>query len=74
MDSQQPGEVRCLSRPAQSSCWGELLAAGSRRPGAAKIGADAYTRHTTTLMEMGYPTCVTCINAQRARFWRFADG
>ena len=48
----------------QGSYWGELLATASRARGARGIVADAYTRDTRALREMGYPTFVAGINAQ----------
>lgn len=63
VDSQQPGDVMVVST-CQGSYWGELLATASRARGAVGIVADAYTRDTAALIEMGYPTFVTGINAQ----------
>ena len=55
VDSQQPGDVMVVST-CRGSYWGELLATASRYRGARGIVADAYTRDTTALIEMRYPT------------------
>jgi regulator of RNase E activity RraA len=46
------------------SYWGELLATACRYRGARGIVADAYTRDTRRLIEMGFPTFVAGIQAQ----------
>jgi 4-hydroxy-4-methyl-2-oxoglutarate aldolase len=63
VDSQQPGDVMVVST-CPGSYWGELLATASRARGARGIVADAYTRDTRALKEMGYPTFVAGVNAQ----------
>jgi 4-hydroxy-4-methyl-2-oxoglutarate aldolase len=63
VDAQQPGDVMIVST-CTGSYWGELLATASRARGAVGIVADAYTRDTQALIEMGYPTFVAGINAQ----------
>jgi regulator of RNase E activity RraA len=63
VDAQQPGDVMVVST-CTGSYWGELLATASRARGAVGIVADAYTRDTEALIEMGYPTFVAGINAQ----------
>jgi regulator of RNase E activity RraA len=63
VDSQQPGDVMVVST-CRGSYWGELLATASRARGARGIVADAYTRDTRALQELGYPTFVAGINAQ----------
>ena len=63
VDAQQPGDVMVVSTCA-GSYWGELLATASRARGARGIVADAYTRDTRALEEMGYPTFVAGVNAQ----------
>ena len=63
VDSQQPGDVMVVST-CTGSYWGELLATASRARGARGLVADAYTRDTQALVEMGYPTFVAGINAQ----------
>jgi 4-hydroxy-4-methyl-2-oxoglutarate aldolase len=40
----------------RASYWGELLATAARWRGARGIVADAYTRDTLALIEMGFPT------------------
>ena len=55
VDAQQPGDVMVVST-CRGSYWGELLATASRYRGARGIVADAYTRDTTALIEMRYPT------------------
>lgn len=62
VDSQQPGDVMVVST-CRGSYWGELLATASRARGARGIVADAYTRDTEALIEMGYPTFVAGISA-----------
>src|SRR3989442_1607354 len=44
--------------------WGELLATASRHRGARGIVADAYTRDTLALIEMGFPTFVAGISPE----------
>lgn len=63
VDAQQPGDVMVVST-SNGSYWGELLATASRARGALGIVADAYTRDTEALIEMGYPTFVAGISAQ----------
>lgn len=63
IDSQQPGDVMVVST-CTGSYWGELLATASRARGARGIVADAFTRDTEALIEMGYPTFVAGISAQ----------
>ncbi len=63
VDAQQPGDVMVVST-CPGSYWGELLATASRARGARGIVADAYTRDTRALQEMGYPTFVAGVNAQ----------
>lgn len=55
VDSLQPGDVMVVST-CRGSYWGELLATASRHRGARGIVADAYTRDTLALIEMGFPT------------------
>jgi 4-hydroxy-4-methyl-2-oxoglutarate aldolase len=55
VDALQPGDVMVVST-CRGSCWGELLATASRYRGARGIVADAYTRDTLALIEMGLPT------------------
>jgi 4-hydroxy-4-methyl-2-oxoglutarate aldolase len=55
VDALQPGEVIVVST-CRASYWGELLATAARRRGARGIVADAYTRDTLALIEMGFPT------------------
>jgi 4-hydroxy-4-methyl-2-oxoglutarate aldolase len=63
VDSQQPGDIMVVST-CVGSYWGELLATASRARGARGIVADAFTRDTEALIEMGYPTFVAGISAQ----------
>jgi regulator of RNase E activity RraA len=63
VDSQQAGDVMVVST-CDGSYWGELLATASRARGARGIVADAYTRDTLALQEMGYPTFVAGVSAQ----------
>ena len=55
VDALQPGDVIVVST-CRGSYWGELLATASAFRGAHGVVADAYTRDTLTLMEMGFPT------------------
>ena len=55
VDSLQPGDVMVVST-CRGSYWGELLATASRYRGARGLVADAYTRDTLALVEMGFPT------------------
>jgi 4-hydroxy-4-methyl-2-oxoglutarate aldolase len=55
VDALQPGDVMVVST-CRGSYWGALLATASRHRGARGIVADAYTRDTLALIEMGFPT------------------
>jgi regulator of RNase E activity RraA len=55
VDALQPGDVMVVST-CRGSYWGELLATASRYRGARGVVADAYTRDTLALMELGFPT------------------
>jgi 4-hydroxy-4-methyl-2-oxoglutarate aldolase len=61
VDALGPGDVMVVST-CEGSYWGELLATASRRRGASGIVADAHTRDTLALIEMGFPTFVTGIH------------
>jgi 4-hydroxy-4-methyl-2-oxoglutarate aldolase len=55
VDALRPGDVLVVST-CRGSFWGELLATASRFRGAHGVVADAYTRDTLALVEMGFPT------------------
>jgi 4-hydroxy-4-methyl-2-oxoglutarate aldolase len=55
VDALEPGDVMVVST-CHGSYWGELLATASRHRGARGLVADAYTRDTLALIEMGFPT------------------
>lgn len=55
VDALEPGDVIVVST-CHGSFWGELLATASAVRGARGVVADAYTRDTLTLIEMGFPT------------------
>ncbi len=55
VDALVPGEVIVVST-CRGSYWGELLATASSFRGARGVVADAYTRDTLALIEMGFPT------------------
>lgn len=55
VDALQPGDVVVVST-CRGSYWGELLATASTFRGACGVVADAYTRDTLALIEMGFPT------------------
>jgi regulator of RNase E activity RraA len=55
VDALQPGDVMVVST-CRASYWGELLATAATRRGARGLLADAYTRDTLALIEMGFPT------------------
>jgi len=55
VDALQPGDVMVVST-CRGSYWGELLATASRYRGARGLVADAYTRDTLALIELGFPT------------------
>jgi len=61
VDALRPGEVMVVST-CEGSYWGELLATAAVRRGARGIVADAYTRDTLALIEMGFPTFVAGIH------------
>ena len=60
VDSLRPGDVMVVST-CEGSYWGELLATAATSRGAHGIVADAYTRDTLALIEMGFPTFVAGI-------------
>jgi len=55
VDALEEGDVMVVST-CRASYWGELLATAARRRGARGIVADAYTRDTLALIELGFPT------------------
>ena len=55
VDALQPGDVMVVST-CLGSYWGELLATASRYRGARGLVADAHTRDTLALIELGFPT------------------
>jgi regulator of RNase E activity RraA len=55
VDALEPEDVIVVST-CRGSYWGELLATASAIRGARGVVADAYTRDTLTLIEMGFPT------------------
>jgi 4-hydroxy-4-methyl-2-oxoglutarate aldolase len=63
VDAQETGDVMVVST-CNGSYWGELLATASRARGARGIVADAYTRDTSALEAMAYPTFVAGISAK----------
>lgn len=63
VDALQPGDVMVVST-CLLSYWGELLSTAATRRGAAGIIADAYTRDTSAIVDMGFPTFVAGIQAQ----------
>jgi 4-hydroxy-4-methyl-2-oxoglutarate aldolase len=62
VDALQPGDVMVVST-CRGSIWGELLATAARFRGARGIVADAYTRDSQKLIEMGFPTFIAGISA-----------
>ncbi len=60
VDALRPGDVMVVST-CEGSYWGELLATAATSRGAHGIVADAYTRDTLALIEMGFPTFVAGI-------------
>jgi len=62
VDALRPGDVMVVST-CLGSYWGELLATASRYRGARGLVADAYTRDTLALMELGFPTFVAGIHS-----------
>jgi regulator of RNase E activity RraA len=63
LDAMQPGDVMVVST-CDGSYWGELLATACRARGVHGLVADAYTRDTTRLLEMEFPTFIAGINPQ----------
>ena len=63
VDALEPGDVMVVST-CGGCYWGELLATASRHSGARGIVADAYTRDTLALIEMGFPTFVAGISPE----------
>jgi len=55
VDALTPADVVVVST-CRGSYWGELLATAATARGARGIVADAYTRDTVALIEMGFPT------------------
>lgn len=62
VDAMQPGDVMVVST-CRASFWGELLSTAAVRRGARGIVADAYTRDTTAIEHMGFPTFIAGIHA-----------
>lgn len=62
VDALQPGDVVVVST-CRGSYWGELLATAATFRGARGIVADAYTRDTLALIELGFPTFTAGIHA-----------
>jgi 4-hydroxy-4-methyl-2-oxoglutarate aldolase len=63
LETMQRGDVMVVST-CPGSYWGELLATASRLRGARGVVADAFTRDTTALIEMDFPTFVAGISPQ----------
>jgi regulator of RNase E activity RraA len=63
VDALEPGDIMVVSS-CRGCYWGELLATASRHRGARGIVADAYTRDTLALVEMGFPTFVAGISPE----------
>lgn len=61
VDALEPGDVMVVSTCA-GCYWGELLATASRYRGARGVVADARTRDTLALVELGFPTFVAGIH------------
>ena len=61
VDALGAGDVMVVST-CKGSYWGELLATASRHRGATGLVADAYTRDTLALIEMGFPAFVAGIH------------
>lgn len=62
VDALQPGDVVVVST-CRGSYWGELLATAATFRGARGVVADAYTRDTLALIELGFPTFTAGIHA-----------
>jgi 4-hydroxy-4-methyl-2-oxoglutarate aldolase len=58
-----PGDV-LVGSTCPGSYWGELLATASRHYGVRGVIADAWTRDTVALRELGFPAFVAGIQAQ----------
>jgi 4-hydroxy-4-methyl-2-oxoglutarate aldolase len=65
VDALEPGDVMVVST-CTGSYWGELLATAAAHRGARGIVADAYTRDTLALIEMGFATFVAGIHCADA--------
>lgn len=63
VDALQPGDVMVVGG-CRLSYWGELLSTAAIRRGAQGIVADAYTRDTTAIEKLGFPTFIAGIQAQ----------
>lgn len=62
VDALQPGDVVVVST-CRGSYWGELLTTAATFRGARGVVADAYTRDTLALIELGFPTFAAGIHA-----------
>ena len=62
VDALEPGDVIVVST-CRGSFWGELLATASSFRGARGVVADAYTRDTLALIDMGFPTFAAGIHS-----------
>jgi regulator of RNase E activity RraA len=63
VDALQPGDVMVVAG-CQRSYWGELLTTAALHRGANGIVADAFTRDTSAIERLGFPTFVSGIQAQ----------
>jgi len=63
VDALQPGDVMVVST-CDGCYWGELLTTASQYRGARGIVADARTRDTRALIEMGFPAFVAGISPE----------
>jgi len=61
VDALRPGDIMMVST-VHGSYWGELLATACRARGANGLVADAWTRDTLALLEMGFPAFVAGID------------
>ncbi len=64
INSLRPGEVCVVHTGPGAAVWGHLTSTAARKRGAVGFVGDAYARDVKQIIEMGFPTFVTGIDAR----------
>lgn len=64
IDSLRPGDVAVAHSGPGAAVWGQLTSTAARKRGAVGFVGDAYARDVRQVVEMGFPTFVTGIDAR----------